>query len=88
MDRATNSTAPADRLFCAIELSKKSWRASSPLPSGAFSSKASFRKERPLRDNVVSALSSDTPVGCAGQVGCVAVGPHRKSALANLPSGR
>jgi hypothetical protein len=25
MDRATNSTAPADRLFCAIELSKKSW---------------------------------------------------------------
>jgi transposase len=25
MDRATNSTAPADRLFCAIELSKNSW---------------------------------------------------------------
>src|SRR5262249_16548260 len=25
MDRATNSTAPADRLFCAVELSKKSW---------------------------------------------------------------
>src|SRR5262245_51876308 len=25
MDRATNSTAPADRLFCAVELSKNSW---------------------------------------------------------------
>ena len=25
MDRATNSTAPADRLFCALELSKNSW---------------------------------------------------------------
>src|SRR5262245_7931502 len=25
MDRATNSTAPADRLFCAVELSKASW---------------------------------------------------------------
>jgi hypothetical protein len=25
MDRATNSTAPADRLFCAVELSKSSW---------------------------------------------------------------
>ena len=25
MDRATNSTAPADRLFCAMELSKNSW---------------------------------------------------------------
>jgi transposase len=25
MDRGTNSTAPADRLFCAVELSKNSW---------------------------------------------------------------
>jgi hypothetical protein len=25
MDRATNFTAPADRLFCAVELSKNSW---------------------------------------------------------------
>ena len=25
MDRATNSTAPADRLLCAVELSKNSW---------------------------------------------------------------
>src|SRR5262245_47619741 len=25
MDRTTNSTAPADRLFCAVELSKNSW---------------------------------------------------------------
>jgi len=25
MDRATNITAPADRLFCAVELSKNSW---------------------------------------------------------------
>src|ERR1700682_224648 len=25
MDRATKSTAPADRLFCAVELSKNSW---------------------------------------------------------------
>jgi hypothetical protein len=25
MDRETNSTAPADRLFCAVELSKNSW---------------------------------------------------------------
>src|SRR5262245_34890423 len=25
MDRATNSTAPADRVFCAVELSKNSW---------------------------------------------------------------
>src|SRR5262245_3432928 len=25
MDRANNSPAPADRLFCAVELSKKSW---------------------------------------------------------------
>ena len=25
MDRVTNSTAPADRLFCAVELSKNSW---------------------------------------------------------------
>jgi len=25
MDRAANFTAPADRLFCAVELSKNSW---------------------------------------------------------------
>jgi hypothetical protein len=25
MDRATNTTAPADRLVCAVELSKNSW---------------------------------------------------------------
>ena len=25
MDRATNSTAPTDKLFCAVELSKNSW---------------------------------------------------------------
>ena len=48
-----------------------------------------LRKERPLRDNVDSALSSDPPQsGCVGQVGCVAVGTHRKLALANLPFER
>jgi hypothetical protein len=25
MDRVTTSTSPADRLYCAIELSKNSW---------------------------------------------------------------
>jgi hypothetical protein len=38
-------------------------------------------KARSSRDNVDSVLSSDTPVG---RVGCVAVRPHRKLALANL----
>jgi hypothetical protein len=52
---------------------------------GVISSRVWFRKERPLRDN---ALSFDAPIGCVGQVGCVAVCPHRKLALANLPYKR
>jgi transposase len=32
MDRATNSTAPANRLFCAVELSKNSWLLGIQLP--------------------------------------------------------
>src|SRR5262245_14030136 len=62
--------------------------ASSPLPSGIISSRVWFRKERPLRDSVDSALSSDNPSRCVGQVGCVAVCPHRKLALANMPFRR
>jgi hypothetical protein len=57
-------------------------------PSGVISSRVWFRKGRSSRDNLDSALSSDTPVRCVGRVGCVAVEPNRKSALADLPSQR
>jgi hypothetical protein len=43
----------------------------------------------PTIDNVDSALSSDTPQsGVSGGSDVWAVGPHRKSALADLPSQR